>query len=82
MFSNDPVWIDMEVVGELTGEKYFGRFQIKRYLTNRERGDAVRFAETLCRGIENDANMRTLLTTSAFLEIGRASGRERVSEGV
>lgn len=67
MLGNEPVWTDLECVGEQTGEKYFGRFQVKRYLTHRERGEAVRLAETLCRGIETTIEHRTLLTTIAFL---------------
>ena len=66
---NEPIWIDVDVTGELTGEKYFGRFSIKRYLTHTERSEAVRLAETLMRGIQQDVNFRTLLSSIAFLNV-------------
>lgn len=66
---NEPIWIDVDVTGEMTGTKYFGRFSIKRYLTHIERGEAVRLAETLMRGIQQDINFRTLLSTIAFLNV-------------
>ena len=68
MLGNEPVWIDMECTGT-SGEKYFGRFQVKRYLTHKERAEAVRLSETLCRGITDDVNMRAFLTTAAFLSV-------------
>lgn len=66
---NEPIWIDVDVTGELTGAKYFGRFSIKRYLTHTDRSEAVRLAETLMRGIQQDLNFRTLLSTIAFLNV-------------
>jgi len=69
MNKNEPQWADIDVVGELTGKRYFGRFSMKRYLTHRERAEAVRLAETLCRGIQSDTTFRTLLSTIAFLGV-------------
>jgi hypothetical protein len=67
MINNEPVWIDVDCVGETTGDKIFGRFQVKRYLTHRERAEATRLAETYCRGIVDDLSQRAFLTTLAFL---------------
>ena len=66
--NNEPKWVDFESTGEFTGEKYFGRFCIKPYLTNAERADVARLAETYCRGITEDATQRGFLTTLAFLK--------------
>ena len=66
MIGNEPIWIEVNSTGE-SGEKYFGRFLVKKYLSHRERGDAVRMAELLCRGIQQDVTFRTLLSTIAFL---------------
>lgn len=66
---NEPIWVDIDVMGELTGKKYFGRFSLKRYLTHSERATAVRLAETLCRGIQSDVTFKTLLSTIAFLSV-------------
>ena len=67
MISNLPEWIDVTCVGESTGEKFFGRFEIKKFLTHKEKTEAVRLAETLSRGIEQDFAYKTFLTTLAFL---------------
>lgn len=65
---NEPQWVDVDVEGEFTGEKYFGRFLLKPYLTNGERADAGRLAEMYFRGIKEDTAMRLFLTTLAFLK--------------
>lgn len=66
MINNEPVWTDIQCTGA-SGENYFGRFQIRRFLTHREKTEAVRLAETLCRGITDSIEHRTFLTTIAFL---------------
>jgi|GEM_PF-5042228 len=66
MIGNEPIWIEINCVGE-SGEKYFGRFRIKRYLSHKERAEAVRMAELMCRGITQDITFRTFLSTLAFL---------------
>ena len=66
MIGNDPIWIEVDCKGE-SGERYFGRFLIKKYLNHRERAEAVRMAELQCRGINQDISFRTLLSTIAFL---------------
>jgi hypothetical protein len=68
MIGNEPIWIEVDCKGE-SGEKYFGRFRVKKYLSHRERSDAVRSAEFLCRGITQDITFRTFLSTIAFLNI-------------
>ena len=50
----EPQWVDVESVGESTKQKYFGRFYLKPFLTNRERADAVRLGELYARGIQDD----------------------------
>lgn len=67
MIGNDPVWIEVDCVGENTGKKYFARFRVKKYLTHKERADAVRVAESLCVGINQELVFRTLLSSIAFL---------------
>jgi hypothetical protein len=64
--NNDTVWIDVKCKGEITDTEYFGRFSVKRYLTHRERGDAVREGEVLCRGLE-DLAMKTFYMAAAFI---------------
>lgn len=66
MIGNEPVWIEVNCKGD-SGANYFGRFRIKKYLSHKERSDAVRMAELLCRGITQDISFRTLLSTVAFL---------------
>lgn len=66
--NNEPKWVDVDSTGEFTGNKYFGRFCIKPFLTHAERADAVRLAEMYYRGITQDANQRMFLTTMAFLK--------------
>jgi len=67
--NNDPCWVEVEVEGEFTKEKYHGRFYIKPYLTNGERADAVRLAEKYCRGIDRSETQKMFLTTLAFLKL-------------
>jgi len=66
--NNEPVWVDVEAVGEFTKQKYFGKFSIKPYLTNGERADVARLAQMYCRGITDDIDQKTFLTTLAFLK--------------
>ena len=65
---NDPQWVDVEVSGEISGEKYFGRFLVKPFLTHAERADAVRLSETYARGIVDDIYERDFLRNLAFLK--------------
>jgi len=66
MIGNDPIWIEVNCVGA-SGEKYFGRMRVKKYLTHRERAECVRNAEVMCRGITQNQHFRALLTTIAFV---------------
>lgn len=65
---NTPVWVDVEVEGETTGMTYSGRFNVKPYLTQGEKADAIRLAEKYCRGIEQNGEQRLLLVALAFLK--------------
>lgn len=66
--NNEPRWVELNTVGETTGESYFGRFSVKPYLQHNERADAVRLAERYCRGIDTAQTQRMFLTTLAFLK--------------
>lgn len=66
--NNEPQWCDVKITGERTGYEYFGRFRIKPYLTNEERGDAVRLAERYCRGIDRTDDEIDFQTLLAFLK--------------
>lgn len=68
MVGNELVWVEVDIKGE-DGVHYFGRFSVKKYLTHRDRAEAVRSAELLCRGIQQDINFRAFLSTVAFLNI-------------
>jgi hypothetical protein len=48
---NNPVWVEIDVTGATSGTQYFGRFNIKPYLTLAEKSDTVRLSERLARGI-------------------------------
>ena len=49
--NNDPQWIEVDVVGETTKRKYFGKFYVKPYLTLREQSDAEQLAGLYTRGL-------------------------------
>ena len=66
--SNDPVWIEVNVEGKFPKRQYFGRFQIKPYLTLAERRDAAVIASTYVRGVTEDPMMKALLTSLAILK--------------
>lgn len=66
--NNEPKWVDVDVEGEFTGVKYFGRFQLKPYLTHAERADVSRLAELYNRGITTDATQRAFMMTLAYLK--------------
>lgn len=65
--NNTTKWVDIDVTGEQTKQKYFGRFCLKPYLTHGERADAIRLAETYFRGITENKDQRMFLSTLAFL---------------
>ena len=65
---NAPKWVDVEVDGERTKQKYFGRFCVKPYLTLGERRDAQVLADKYCYGLGNE-DQRILYSTLAFLAI-------------
>lgn len=67
MIDNSPVWLEVDCVGENTGAHYFGRFEVKRYLNNREKSDIARLFETYVRGISEDVQQRGLLYALAQL---------------
>jgi hypothetical protein len=67
MIGNEPIWIEVNCEGTTSGEKYFGRFRVKKYLTHKERAECVRAAEVMCRGITQNLNFRALLSTIAFI---------------
>jgi hypothetical protein len=66
--SNDPIWIDIDCTGETTNERYFGRFQVKRFLTNKEKAEVYRIASTISVGIQNIKELE-LLHNLAFLSL-------------
>jgi hypothetical protein len=67
--NNTPKWIDIDVVGEVTKQKLFGRFCLKPYLTHGERADAVRLSETMFRGINETVDQRKFMSILAFLSL-------------
>lgn len=67
MVDNTPLWIEINCTGELTGTKYFGRFEIKKYLTHGEKSEISRLFETYARGITEDVAQRGLLYVLAEL---------------
>lgn len=64
---NTPKWVDVEVEGEQSKQKYFGRFKLKPYLNHAERADAIRMAERYSVGIVDNKEQRQFLATLAFL---------------
>lgn len=66
--NNASQWRDVEVEGEFTKTKYFGRFRLKPYLTHGDRADVARLAELYNRGISTDAAQRAFNMTLAFLK--------------
>lgn len=68
MIENGPFFLQLEnITGEFTGEIYNGEFQVKKYLTNRERSDVARLTESWIRGIERNQDEMTFLSTLAHL---------------
>lgn len=61
-------WVEIDIEGETTGEKYFGRFKVKSYLTHAERSDAVRLSERLARGIDRSQGEIGFLTVLSFVK--------------
>lgn len=66
--TNKEQWIEVDVEGEATGDKYFGKFLIKPYLTHAERSDAVRLSERLARGIDRSQAEIGFLTVLSFVK--------------
>lgn len=48
---NEPKWIEIDLEGDETGERYSGKFLIKPFLTTAEQGDADRLASRYTMGI-------------------------------
>jgi hypothetical protein len=67
MLSLEPRWIEINVDGENTGKKYFGKFQVKPFLKVKEKAEAVRLAERYMLGIETTISQREFLTTLALV---------------
>lgn len=67
MVDNSPVWVEVDCVGEETGAKYFGRFEVKRYLTQKEKGDVGRLYETYSRGLVDDVGQKSMFYMLAKL---------------
>jgi hypothetical protein len=67
MLSTEPKWIEINVEGETTKKKYFGKFQIKPFLTHKERSEATRLAERYMMGIETTMEQRMFLGTLALV---------------
>lgn len=59
--------IEVNCVGETTGTKYFGRFEIKKYLTQKEKGEASRLYDKYVYGITEDVGQRAVYHTLAQL---------------
>jgi hypothetical protein len=68
MRSTDSQWVEVNCEGETTKRKYFGKFEVKPFLTHREKAEAVRTAEKYMFGIETTLDQRQFLTTLAFLK--------------
>lgn len=68
MLPIDSQWTEVNVDGETTQKKYFGKFEVKPFLTHGERAAAVRLAEKYMIGIETTVDQRAFLTTLAFLK--------------
>jgi hypothetical protein len=66
--NNDPKWVEVNATGEKTGEKYFGRFSLKPYLTHAETADAERIGSLYTRGIANNTELCAFLITLAYLK--------------
>lgn len=60
MIDNTPVWVEVNVQGETTGEQYFGKFYIKKYLTQEERSDVARESDRRNYGIAEDAGQKAM----------------------
>lgn len=67
MLSTEPKWIEINVDGEITKKKYYGRFQIKPFLTHKERAEATRLAEKYMMGIDTTIEQRMFLGTLALV---------------
>lgn len=66
--NNEPKWVDVKAKGERTGEEFFGRFNVKPYLTHGEVNDVMRLAELYNRGIMTDPDQRAFNVTLAYLK--------------
>lgn len=60
MLDNSAVWIDVKCDGEKSGEPYFGKFRVKKYLTRKEAGDAERLGTSWTLGMEPSDTKDTL----------------------
>jgi hypothetical protein len=67
VIDNSPVWIEINCEGETTKTKYFGKFEIKRYLSFKEKSDVARLFETYSRGITEDIAQKGILYALAQL---------------
>lgn len=68
MIANEPVWVDVNVQGETTGEQYFGKFQIKKYLNQEERSDVSRESDRRNFGIVEDQGQKAINNMIAQLQ--------------
>jgi hypothetical protein len=69
MVNLESRWVEIDVVGETTKKRYFGRIELKPFLTHREKAEAVKLAEKYMIGIEVSLEFRSFLTTLAFLSL-------------
>jgi len=58
MLDNSPVWIEVDVQGDMTGERYTGKFCVKKYLTQEERGAQARSTDERNYGIVEDIGQK------------------------
>jgi len=69
MLNLESRWVEIDVEGESTKKRYFGRIELKPFLTHREKAEAVKLAEKYMIGIEVSYEFRAFLTTLAFLSL-------------
>jgi len=67
---NPTTWVEIDIAGEVSGDKYFGRFLLKHYLGIAERSDAARLATVWNRGIDDKqhSELIELNTALAYLK--------------
>lgn len=68
MVSNSPVWVEVDVKGDATGEQYYGRFCVKPFLTHAEKADAQRLADRYTNNME-ESPIKNFMRLLAYLKL-------------